>query len=403
MYKDNLMADQELIGQTLGGYEIRSLVALGNMNTIYQAYQPSLKRHVALRVLNEQLRSNPVYVEAFLREAELMATLEHPHILPIHDGGKEGELLYMVQRLMRGGSLKDRVETGGALPFQEVVTVTQQLANALEYIHSLGMVNGELSRANILFDEWGNPYVSNLFFANLKAGTNESLAWTYAAPERWAGQAATPASDQYAFGILVYYMLTGQKPFDASGEKLRDMHLNQPLPAPQTHRPDIPLQVNAVLNRALAKKPEDRYPTVIDFAQEFVKAVQSLPEHLFISYSRRDTAYAKQVTEYFTTNGFTVWIDSDIDYGDAWFNEIDTAIKTCAAFVVIMTPESYQSEWVQKEILLAKRYKKPIFPLLLEGDEFPILIDLQFADVKGGVMPDTHFHRRLRRTVFGDV
>jgi serine/threonine protein kinase len=260
-----------------------------------------------------------------------------------------------------------------------------------------------LSRANILFDSWGNPYIGNLFFANLKAVSDEGLAWSYAAPERWQGEPATMVSDQYAFAVLVYYMLTGEKPFQGRGKNLREQHLNEMPPLPQSYRPDIPTAVNEVLFRAMAKQAADRYATVADFAREFEKAVQAAPQHLFISYSRRDKTYTQQLSEHLSASGFNVWIDSQIEYGDTWFNEIDAAIKSCAAFLLVMSPEAYQSEWVQKEILLAKRYKKPIFPLLLQGEEFAIVIDIQFADVKDSSMPDANFHRRLRRAVFGDV
>jgi serine/threonine protein kinase len=398
-----MVSADALVGQQLGEYEIQSLIALGSMSTVYEAHQTSIKRQVAVRVLNAKLASNPAYVDAFTYEAELMGKLEHPHILPIHDFGMDNGHHYMVLRLMRGGSLKDRLKNTDGLSPQESLSITRQLASALDFIHSRGMVNGELSRSNILFDEWGNPYIGNLFFANLKAGMNEALAWTYAAPERWNGEAASPLSDQYAFGVLTYYLITARKPFQGRGNKLRDEHLNQPPPPPQKFRPEIPLAVNDVLNRALAKNPDDRYQTVMDFAREFEKAMQDVPKHLFISYSRRDKQFAEQLTEHLSSSGFTVWIDSKIEYGDTWFKEIDEAIKTCTAFLLVMSPDSYESEWVQKEILLAKRYKKPIFPLLLEGEEFGIVIDLQFADVKGEQMPDVDFHRRLRRTVFGDA
>lgn len=396
------MDSESLVGQTLNEYEIRALIAYGGISTVYDAYQPALKRGVAIRVLNKSLRSNTALISAFTHEAELLAQLEHPHILPIHDYGTERDISYMALRLMSAGSLKDRVKAVGSLPIKECITLTRQLASALDYIHSRGMVNGELSRANILFDSWGNPYIGNLFFANLQVGSKETLAWSYAAPERWHGDSATTLSDQYAFGVLVYYMLTGEKPFQGRNNKLRDQHLNQPPPLPQTYRPDIPLAVNEVLFRTMAKQPTDRYPSVTDFAREFEQAIQALPQHLFISYSRRDKDYARHLTDHLIENGFTVWIDSQIEYGDTWFNEIEEAIQACAAFLLLMSPEASKSEWVQKEILLAKRDKKPIFPLLLDGNEFGIVIDIQFADVKDQSMPDANFNRRLRRAVFGD-
>ncbi|MBZ0287541.1 MAG: serine/threonine protein kinase, partial [Anaerolineae bacterium] len=199
------MHSESLSGLTLNEFEIRELIALGSISTVYAAYQPSLKREVAVRVLNKSLRRNPALITAFMSEAQLLAQLEHPHILPIHRCGVEQDIPYMALRLMTRGSLKDRVKAQGSLPLKEAIALMRQLGSALEYIHSRGMVNGELSRSNILFDDWGNPYIGNLFFANIESGENETLAWSYAAPERWKGMPATTASDQYAFAVLVYY------------------------------------------------------------------------------------------------------------------------------------------------------------------------------------------------------
>jgi CheY-like chemotaxis protein len=129
------------------------------------------------------------------------------------------------------------------------------------------------------------------------------------------------------------------------------------------------------------------------------KALTTAPPHLFISYSSKDKVFVLALREHLSHNGFTIWIDDAIEHGNRWFNEIDQAIKTCAAFLVIMTPEAEQSEWVQKEILLAKRYKKAIFPLLLSGDEFAILIDVQYVDVRNQQMPGIDFHRRVNQAV----
>ena len=124
---------------------------------------------------------------------------------------------------------------------------------------------------------------------------------------------------------------------------------------------------------------------------------------MFLSYARPDEEYAKALNVALLETGFQVWVDFGIDFGEQWFTQIDRAIKTCAAFVLIMSPRSQASEWTDKEILLAKRYQKPVLPLLLEGDALPIVIDLHWADVQGGRLPDADFHRRLRRIVFGEV
>ena len=119
--------------------------------------------------------------------------------------------------------------------------------------------------------------------------------------------------------------------------------------------------------------------------------------HVFISYSHQDSDYAKKYAAELERRGFDVWIDERIDYGDRWFKEISKEIRDCAAFSVIMTPAAEESEWVEREILVAQKHKKPIFPLLLEGREFDLLITTQYADVRGGNFPDDDFFAKLGR------
>ncbi len=117
--------------------------------------------------------------------------------------------------------------------------------------------------------------------------------------------------------------------------------------------------------------------------------------HIFVSYSRHDQPYAQQLADDLRQHGFDVWMDNRIDYGDRWWQTIVAAIRASDAFIVVMSPDSEKSEWVEREVLLAQRSLKPIFPLLLEGDEFPLLITVQFADVRDGKMPRDDFYARL--------
>lgn len=117
--------------------------------------------------------------------------------------------------------------------------------------------------------------------------------------------------------------------------------------------------------------------------------------HIFISYSHLDSRYAQSLAEELTRRGFSVWIDYDINYGDRWFATITEAIRRSSCVVVIMTPDAEQSEWVEKEILFAQREKKPIFPLLLKGSGFPLLITSQYVDVTNGKLPPDRFYERL--------
>jgi serine/threonine protein kinase len=390
----------DLTGQRLGQYEIQEMIYSGTIVELYTAFQPGLDRQVGIQTLQKHLRHDRRNNQALAKAAKLIAGYEHPNIVPVFDFGVEKEITYVVMRQMQGGDLSHRL-ANGALPFQEIVSIVRQIASALEYVHSLGQIHGSPGTVNIVFDTWGSAYLSDFIVAGFLSEIQEGIIGipAYLAPERWREEPPIPASDQYALSAITYEMLTGKLPFSQPG--LVQKHLHDEPTAPHTLRPEIPLAVDEVILRGMAKAPEDRYSTVTNFARDFEKALNAQPQHLFISYSRRDKDFALALREHLGNNGFTLWIDDAIEHGDQWFNEIHDAIKNSAAFLVIMSPEAEKSEWVQKEILLAKRYKKAIFPLLLKGDEFAILIDIQYGDVRDGQMPGTDFHRRISRAVYG--
>jgi serine/threonine-protein kinase len=392
-------------GKMIGGYEIREVITEGNIIRVYRAYQHRLKRQVAIQTLQARfLEQDRAFREAMTRGAEIIAEFEHPNIVPLLDYIEQDDVPYIVMRMMTGGTLRDRL-AGGALSVQECADVVRQIANALDYVHSLGKLHGDPSTGNIVFDSWGSAYISDFLIAGFRNQIKDVYFFgtlEYAAPECIGEGEATHLSDQYSLAAITYDMLTGLPVFvDPNPLNVARMHLYETPQPPQKRRTDIPSAINDVLFWALAKAPAERYPTIMDFAREFEKALNAKPQHLFVSYSRRDKDYAQALKDYMRGNGFTVWIDEQIEHGDHWFNEIHEAIRTCGAFLVVMSPDAETSEWVQKEILLAKRYKKPIFPLLLSGEEFAILIDLQYGDVRGGEMPGADFHRRVSRAVYG--
>lgn len=396
-------ATDRLEGVTLGGYTLIEHVGSDSAAHVYLATQNSLKRPVTVHVLKAWLYKTKRNREAFQHSAEMIAKMEHPSIVPIYDYGTSDKYAYMVMRVMSGHSLKGRLKRQ-EITLQETGQILNDIADGLDYMHSVGVVHGTLSTTGILFDADGNCYLGDLTFASLEPDQiTYGQKSDYIAPERWKANKATPATDQYALGVIIYRMLAGEFPFTGRNQaEYRKQHEEKDPALPAEIQAKLPPTLNAVLERALAKKPEDRFTTIMDFAHEFEKA-SATPKQLFVSYSRRDTDYAEKLTRHLRRSGFNVWIDTKIDYGESWFNEIDEAVKNCAAFVLIMTPDAEQSEWVRKEVLLAKRYDRPLFPLLLDGVEFPIVIDIQFADVRDGKMPGTDFHRRLRRTVYGET
>ncbi len=285
------MASENLVGQTLGQYELRELLGAGGMGAVYRGYQANLRREVAVKVLPGLLAKDSDYIKRFNREAEISASLEHTHIVPIHDYGMQRNISYVVMRLLTGGSLADRLresaEDGRPLPsMAEISALLAQLASALDYAHDRGVVHRDIKPGNVMFDNQGNAYVVDFGIARL---VNEATSLTgtgmvigtmsYLAPELWSGQPASAASDQYALAVMVYEMLTGRRPFDATTPvHMMHKHLNELPTPPQAYRSDAPKAVALVLDRALAKDPTQRFSTITAFAQAFDSAIAGAPQ-----------------------------------------------------------------------------------------------------------------------------
>jgi len=273
-------------GQKLGPYDVRDILGIGGMGAVYRAYQPSLNREVALKVLPPQLAAEREFIERFRREAQTAAGLEHAHIVPVYDYGVFGGLSYVVMRLLNGGSLAERLSqraVNNELPsLHETAGVIKSLASALDYAHSRGVVHRDIKANNVMFDDRGSAYVVDFGIAKLTNASTTGLTSSgmiigtpsYMAPEQWKGESVTPATDQYALGALAYFMITGRLPFEAQSQTaLMYKHLHEEPAPPQTWREELPSSIQGVLNQALAKIPNDRYPTVTEFADAFENAL----------------------------------------------------------------------------------------------------------------------------------
>lgn len=283
------MGIENLSGTRLGQYELRDLLGAGGMGAVYLAFQASLDRQVAVKVLNVSLVANNEYIERFRREARTSAQLEHPHIVPVYDYGVDNNISYVVMRLLTGGSLADRIahsrETERPLPsLGETAQILRQLAGALDYAHSRGVIHRDVKTSNVMFDEQGTAFLVDFGIAKLTHATS-ALTGTgmamgtplYMAPEQWRGEEITAAADQYSLGIMVYAMLTGRMPFEGDTPfVLMHKHLNE-RPTPMiVFRADLPASVRDVVQRTLAKEASERYATCTDFAIAFERAIQTL-------------------------------------------------------------------------------------------------------------------------------
>jgi tRNA A-37 threonylcarbamoyl transferase component Bud32 len=265
-------------GVTLGPYRIIEQVGLGGMATVYKAYQPSMDRYVALKVLPQHYAKDPEFVERFLREARTIARLEHPNILPVYDFGEENGVTYLAMRYLEGGTLKD-VLALGRLSMADAAEILTQIGSALDYAHRQGVAHRDVKPTNIMVDSEGWAYLTDFGIAKVLEGTSELTAGAigtpaYMAPEQSLGQAIDARTDIYSLGIILYEIVTGRVPYEAETPVAVALaHIHRPLPLPREINPAVPEPIERVILKALAKDPDDRFDSAGEFAEALKAAI----------------------------------------------------------------------------------------------------------------------------------
>jgi eukaryotic-like serine/threonine-protein kinase len=287
-----------LEGQQLGRYHLYHLLGSGGMGEVYLATDPSINRQVAVKVIREEVTPNPDATASqeaarlFEREMRAIAILDHPHILPLFDYGEEGvsrtKLIYMVMPYRKEGSLADwlhKRNSSELLSPQDVGHLVHQAASALQHAHNHQIIHQDVKPSNFLIrsreEQSNRPNVQLADFGVAKftsatANTSQAIRGTptYMAPEQWEGH-PTPASDQYALAVMAYELLIGRPPFKGGLSQMMYQHFHTPPPPPSTVNPLLPRELDVVLQRALAKKPEERFASISAFAQAFRQTTQS--------------------------------------------------------------------------------------------------------------------------------
>jgi len=262
----------ERIGQQLGNYRLLRLLGRGGFADVYLGEHTYLHKPAALKVLH--LRLGEQETEQFLREARTLAQLEHPHIVRVLDFAVQDGLPFLVMDYAVGGTLRTRHPAGTRLPLEHALVYVSQVASALQYAHDQRLIHRDVKPENMLLDAREQVLLADFGLARLlpthPASTqalDPALAGTapYLAPEQAQGQPG-PASDQYALGVVVYEWLCGQRPFRGTPIEVALQHVSAPPPAFHEQVPDLPPAVEEVVLRALAKEPEERFPSVQDFA-----------------------------------------------------------------------------------------------------------------------------------------
>jgi tRNA A-37 threonylcarbamoyl transferase component Bud32 len=247
-------------------------IARGAMGDIYRATDSTLGRVVAVKVLAEPYVEDEAARRRFAREARAAARLSGHHgIVTIYDVGEAGGRPYIVMEHMGGGSLEQRLLADAAQPPAQALRWLEQVAGALDHAHANGVVHRDVKPGNLLLDSEGNVHVADFGIAS--AAWMASLTTTgtvlgtagYLAPEQAVGERATPASDRYALAVVAYELLTGERPFASESPTAEAAaHVSAPVPA-VSERSDLPVELDPVFERALAKRPDDRYPTCVEF------------------------------------------------------------------------------------------------------------------------------------------
>jgi hypothetical protein len=265
--------------QKIGRYEIKSELGRGGMATVYKAYDPRFEREVALKVLPREMLHDTQFRVRFEREAKTIAALEHQAIVPVYDVGEEDGQPYFVMRYMTGGSLQDRIAKG-PMSLADTAKIIDRLAPALDDAHLKGIIHRDLKPGNILFDRTGDPYISDFGIAKITQAqggtvTGGAIIGTpaYMSPEQAQGDQVDGRSDIYAMGVILYEMLSGAQPFQATTPMAVVVkHITDPIPHILDANPSLPIAVEPIIEKAMAKSREQRF----SYASEFSAALTAV-------------------------------------------------------------------------------------------------------------------------------
>jgi predicted Ser/Thr protein kinase len=262
---------EDRVGTELAGYRIERVLGRGGMSVVFLARDPGLRRNVALKLLSPELAGDEAFRVRFLRESRLAASLDHPNVVPVYEAGEVAGLLYIAMRYVQGTDLKALLRAEGALAPERTLVVVDQVAAALDAAHERGLVHRDVKPSNVLLT--GPPGKEHCYLADFGLSTSASdqsaadvaqVVGTidYVAPEQIRGEEVDGRADVYSLACLLYECLVGDVPFRRTSDvAVIYAHLEEPLPNASQRAPELPVALDAVLERGTAKVPDERWPT----------------------------------------------------------------------------------------------------------------------------------------------
>jgi serine/threonine protein kinase len=286
-----------IAGENVGSYRIIEKLGQGGMATVFKAYHPALDRFVAIKVLHPAFKEDPHFLERFKREARVVARLEHPNIVPVYDFAEHNGQPYLVMKYIQGETLKARLQRSPLLKDQAFKTI-RAVGAALNYAHGKGVLHRDVKPSNILIEDDGQVYLTDFGLARMaEAGastlTGDMLMGTpqYISPEQASGEKnLTACTDIYSFGIVLYEIVVGRVPFNADTPfSIIHDHIYTPLPLPSEVNPKVPIGIQKVLLKALAKNPEDRFKSGNELVDAFFNSIEVKEDKIVVPVDMTET------------------------------------------------------------------------------------------------------------------
>ncbi len=258
-------------------FRLDEKIGSGGMSTVYRAWDPTLERWVAIKLMHRDISEEPDQLERFRREARAVARLSHPHVVTVIDFGEDDGTPYIVLEYVEGETLKERIKRMGRLPVAEAVAYGIEIGRALDCAHSAHLVHRDVKPQNVLIDMEGRAKVTDFGIARslevdvpgLTADGRVLGTTDYVSPEQALGREVTEQSDVYSLGVVMFEMLTGEVPFRAESQVAVAMqHVKEPLPDVQRVRPEVSASLAAAVEHATAKELVNRYPTAEDMTED---------------------------------------------------------------------------------------------------------------------------------------